>query len=277
MTIGARRISLTMPPPPGGGAATLITETFQGSNTIVNGFNAAQSITGFDNPPGVPPYEGAPYPFNGWWHDSVMNPAITTDYPCPVGSNKSLATIADTANFNFDNIVFLHPGIREFWYRIYMRFGDADSYNDYEVGPPEVTWAKLVRCFSQTWQWGFLIEEHGNLDYMLIEMNQAGGFTFGSQTFDPIWLPCKWFYHEWHIKCETQGQSDGVIEVWARNVSDNLPIVSHTWTGLAMTNGSSETVDIVRIGGNTGTSQVADRLVRYTNFAFGTSGRIGEV
>ncbi len=254
-------------------AAPLITETFEGSNTIVNVSNPAQSLTGFDNPPGAPPYVGAPNPFTGKWQKTA-NPVIDNTYPCP-GGNKSLYMICDTTQFDFADVSVLYPGIREFWYRVYMRFGAANSFSDLGNG---VNWAKLLRVFSQTWKWQFLVEEYYSLRAGLLHMIQADGGTLGSQWFYPPWTAAKWFYNEFHVKCNTSGNADGVLEVRVRNVTDNEPLYSKSFTGVNWTGGSTETVDIVRIGGNTDrVGYPANEVIRYDNFAFSNTGWIGEI
>ncbi len=248
-------------------AAPLITETFQGANTIVNGYNAAQSVTGFDNP--------ASTRFTGWWHDSTSgNPVITTEFPCPVGSNKSLRMTCDTAHFDFGGLAARFPGIREFWYRIYWRFGDADSYSD---AGNNVNWAKLMRVFSQTWQWDFIAAEMWNLQYCTVGLDEGANSQIECRHF-PAFVPCKWFYHEFHLRCRTPGNSDGLVEVRTRNVSDNLPLKTWSFPNINFPASSTEYVDSVRIGGNTDrVGYPANEVIRYANFAFSNTGWIGEI
>ncbi len=255
-------------------AAPLITETFEGSNTLVNVGNAAQSLTGFDNPPGSPTYVGASDPFTGKWQ-STANPAIDSTYPCPGGGDHALFMICDTTQFNFNNISTLYPGIKEFWFRIYMRFGNANSFSDLGNG---VNWAKLIRVFSQTWQWQFYLEEYYNLGRGLLSLEQHPAGTRIALTIYPPWVPAKWFYHEFHVRPNTPGKADGLAEARIRNVSDNGPLYSQSFSGYNWTGGSTETLDIVRIGGNTDrVGYPANEVIRYANFAFSSSGWIGEI
>ncbi len=254
-------------------APLIITETFSGANTILNMFDSSQSLTGFDNPPGNPPYVGASNMFTGAWH---VQPTIDSLYPCPVGSNKSLCLVGDTANFNFSYINYFNPGIKEFWYRTYIRLGDASSYSDYSQGGA-VQWAKLGRVFSQTWQWQCVWAEQWNLADIVFDHSFNNQITISRKVY-PSLVPCKWFYLEMHWKCNTPGNSDGIFEFWSRNVSDNGALYAASFPKVSWVGTSTETLDTVRIGGNTGAGGgPPNEVVRYANFAFSSSGWIGEI